>query len=193
MKILICVEGDSDIKFVKDFVNYYDFKFLSNQIDYIKSGGKDGLKSIRKNLIQPDEDGFNIIIQDLDSDDDIERREKINHESDGLNLKVFFIKSGNLNCLDELLESSVTNSLNEFETCWNGFNDCLGSIYFIKNKLELKDKLYVYKLMCLTSIENRRRVKFIGDKEVDYKSNRFFNLEHECFNELKSFFETIEN
>ena len=51
MKIVICVEGDSDIKFIKDFVDYNKFEISSNDISYIKSGGKDKLSLSKQNLI----------------------------------------------------------------------------------------------------------------------------------------------
>ncbi len=191
MRIVICVEGDSDKKFIEDFVNYNKFALLTHDIDYIISGGKNSLDLIKNNLVQPDQEGFNIIIQDLDLDIEDERRKKVDFELDGFNFKLFFIKSGNLNCLDELLESSVTNSLNEFDTCWNNFNECLSPIEFVENKLGMKDKLHLYKLMCLSVAENKQRMKYIGDKKIDYTSNRFFNLDHECFNDLKNFFDSI--
>ena len=193
MKIVICVEGDSDIKFIKDFVNYYDFKLLSNEINYIKSDGKDGLSSIKKNLIQPDEDGFNIIIQDLDLDNEEERRVKASQVLNGYEFKLFLIKGGSCNCLDGLLELSSVHNLEKFDDCWNNFNDCLSPIEFVKNKLGLKDKLHVYKLMCLTPNEDSTRDKIMGVKKIDYRDNRFFNLEDKCFSELKCFFATIED
>ena len=193
MKIVICVEGDSDIKFIKDFVDYNKFEISSNDISYIKSGGKDKLSLSKQNLIQPDQDGINIIIQDLDSDSETERNEKVSKILEGFRFKLFFIKGGSLNCLEELLELSSVNDLSVFNDCWNSFNDCLSPIEFVKNKLRLKDKLHLYKLMCLNSNEDKERMKCIGDKEIDYINKRFFNLGHVCFVDLKIFFESILN
>ena len=162
MKIVICVEGDSDIKFIKDFVDYNKFEISSNDISYIKSGGKDKLSLSKQNLIQPDQDGINIIIQDLDSDSETERNEKVSKILEGFRFKLFFIKGGSLNCLEELLELSSVNDLSVFNDCWNSFNDCLSPIEFVKNKLRLKDKLHLYKLLCLNSNEDKERMKSCG-------------------------------
>jgi len=108
----IVVEGKTDIPLIIEL--FPDLQL--EKADFVVLDGKSisDFHNQKSLMIQNSQEGFNIIIIDIDDDQETQRRKEIADELQGLPFGVVFIRRN----LEELLSSTVQNKWSEFSQCW---------------------------------------------------------------------------
>ena len=134
-------------------------------------------------MIQNSQEGFNIIIIDIDDDQETQRRKEIADELQGLPFGVVFIRRN----LEELLSSTVQNKWSEFSQCWESLKGCVSGIDELNaNNLISKDQFYVFMMLMLNANEANSKDKFLNVTNSNFKYSKFFDLTHESVVDLKN-------
>jgi len=196
MTVRIFVEGDADVKFIKDItLHFYDIKLTDN--DIIKTDGWTTIKSkrekgenIRNKLIE-NSDGNNLIIFDADDDFAIRRNEieqwKVEFE---LEFDLFLFPNNiNNGELENLLETIIKIENKPIFDCWNSYETCLLSYSSIREKPltvpAKKSKIYTY-IETLVGNSHSEKEK-IKDKNRDFRNIEHWNLNSDTIIPLKDF------
>ena len=212
-KILILVEGITDLIFIKDFILYsYNFGFKEvtdkkfNFIELIVEdsfvikiqnlGGKTKLSNIdfKKNIIAEINRGeYSGILIFYDADY-IVNNEGIDFTKNLLNTQIgdsfdydYFIFPNNSDSegtIEYVLENIIKKDHIGIFECWDNFEKCVNSKSEDYNLPAKKSKIYVY-LECLYP-NTKQGKEFVKDKGRDYK-NGYWDLENKYLNSLKEF------
>ena len=191
-EIKIFVEGDSDKKFIQDYIQYLKIDCSIINLTVEKTNGKEDDK-ITKSLeqfIDKKADGSNVIILDANDDDISKRKKEIATllEKKNLESKIFFLPDDKRNgYLETLLLESVSEKSEIYFSCFDDFNKCIENMGGSHNAPSIKDMAYIYSCSLLTKSESKQRAPIISPAKMDYSNNRFWNLEHDVFNNLKEF------
>jgi hypothetical protein len=198
--IRIFVEGDADVKFLKDYISHIASDLEISKETIINTGGwtnidsqKEKGENIQNQMKQNiDNGGINLVIFDADKDFENRKKEIENWKSKyGLAFELFlFPNNQNAGALENLLEKIVIDNNQPIFDCWNGFEDCLQdhASKIIGKKLTIpakKTKIYAY-LEALLG-ETKKEKEMIKDPKRDYKNKDHWNLNSEFLILLKEF------
>ena len=196
MNVRIFVEGDADVKFIKDVVGYFYGKQLNNN-DLNSTGGWDKIKSqknegelIRNKLIE-NADGKNLIIFDADNDYKT-RKIEIEKWRDvyKLDFELFLFPNDKDNGeLEDLLEKIIIPENKPIFDCWVEYEKCLGTLSAKRiQPLTIpakKSKIYSY-LETLVGSSNSEKEK-IKDRNRDFSNEEHWELNSKDLNPIKMF------
>ena len=201
----IFVEGDADVKFIKDYFFFlFNIKLQNKKIQ--KTGGWTKIstdntegESIR-NLIKQNtaNDENNIIIFDADENPE-ERRENIESWKTkyGLEFDIFlFPDNERVGELEDILGQIIPESNLDIMECWHKYENCITTKSKEReNPLTIpakKSKIYCY-IEALVGISNSEKEK-IKDKKRDFLNIEHWHLNSENLQPLKDFIERyVEN
>ena len=184
---LLFVEGESDAKFLKDFIKcQFDIDISDDSIIVTKT--LNGFVNYKDNFIgnSTKDDGVNILL--IDADDNINQR-----QSDALSLikehkistELFLMpnNSNNGNLEDLLCEIAVHKSI---LSCYDSYSFCIKSADKIVP--DKKDKIRAY-LSALISDKNKSGVRrdLIQYKNRNYLNTDHWDLTHSSLEPLKIF------
>ena len=196
MNVRIFVEGDADVKFIKDVVWYFYGKQLNNN-DLNSTGGWDKIKSqknegelIRNKLIE-NADGKNLIIFDADNDYKT-RKIEIEKWRDvyKLDFELFLFPNDKDNGeLEDLLEKIIKPENKPIFDCWVEYEKCLGT-FSAKRTQPLtipakKSKIYSY-VETLVGSSNSEKEK-IKDRNRDFSNEEHWALNSNDLCPIKMF------
>jgi hypothetical protein len=198
--IRIFVEGDADVKFLKDYLSYIAPSFEISQETIINTGGWTNIDSqkekgeniqneMKKNT---DNDGINLIVFDADKDF-INRKQELETWKSKYNLvfELFlFPNNQNVGALEDLLERIIIDNNQPIFNCWDRFETCIqeSASEIMGKKLTTpakKTKIYAYLEVLLG--ETRKEKDKIKDPKRDYKNKEHWNLDSESLVPLKEF------
>ncbi|MDR0568060.1 MAG: hypothetical protein LBG87_02505 [Spirochaetaceae bacterium] len=198
--IKIFVEGDADVKFLKDYLSYItpDFEITKELIE--KTDGWTNINSqegkgegIRNRMRQnSDNGGVNLVIFDADKDFTNRKREiEAWRNTYNVTFELFlFPDNQNVGALEDLLEKIIIDTNKPIFDCWNGFEICLqeNASKKMDKRLTLpakKTKIYAYLEVLLG--KTKKEKERIKERERDYKNNEHWDLNSEFLISLKEF------
>ena len=186
--IKIFVEGESDKKFISDYIKHLeiDLSIIDFQIE--KLNGKDDDK-FQKNLPQFASSDKNLVI--VDADDNFEERKSHllalkTRLSIDYNIFLFPNNYGNGE-LETLLQSIIWDKYQGYFSCFPPFESCVKLAHSDFNPPSLKDKIYAYLSALLIGRETDQRSKYISPTNMEYMNERFWNINHSNLYPLKRF------
>jgi hypothetical protein len=198
--IRIFVEGDADVKFLRDYISYIVQNFEITKEAIEKTGGWTNInsqeaegESIRNRMKQnTDNGGINLVIFDADKDFK-NRKYEIENWKNKYNLEFelfLFPDNQSVGALEELLERIITDYNKPIFDCWDKFENCIqeSASKIIGKKLTIpakKTKIYAYLEVLLG--ETRKEKENIKDPKRDYKNKEHWNLDSESLVPLKKF------
>jgi hypothetical protein len=186
--IKIFVEGDSDKKFVSDYIGYLKIVLYDIDLRFILLNGKDDDK-FQKTLPEFAASDKNLVI--VDSDENFAGRKKHLEELKGklsLSYDVFLFPNNSDNGeLETLLKGIVWNKYKEYFSCFIPFGGCVQGVHSDIKPPSLKDEIYSYLSSLLTDKETDQRGKYIQPSKMDYMNERFWDIEHSLLKPLKEF------
>lgn len=194
--IKIFLEGDTDKKFIQDFIRYWNIEV--NNIDYQTINGKDE-NSILKSMelaYTKEQLGKNVFILDLDEDSKQERLNSILELASNTNISIseesiyFFPDNDSEGTIEDLIITMFSE--NSIASCFESYTQCLTKINsdkFRHQNIGKKELVYHYKLLHLKKEQNSNRSKYISDRHTDYTNTNFWNIskENDGLNRLKNF------
>jgi hypothetical protein len=194
------VEGDADVKFLKDYISHIASGLEISKETIINTGGwtnidsqKEKGENIQNQMKQNiDNGGINLVIFDADKDFENRKQEIENWKSQyGLAFELFLLPNNqNAGALENLLEKIIIDNNQPIFDCWNGFENCLQdrASKIIGKKLTVpakKTKIYAYLEVLLG--ETRKEKEKIKDPKRDYKNKEHWNLDSKFLVPLKDF------
>jgi len=196
MTIRIFVEGDADVKFIKDIIlHFYNIQLTNN--DIVKTDGWANIKSkkekgehIRNKLLE-NIDGVNLII--FDADDDFKlRKSEIEKWKNLFNLdfEMFLFPNNKDNGeLENLLEDIIKVENKPIFDCWGKYEKCLEAFSSMREiPLTIpakKSKIYSY-IETLVGNSNSEKEK-IKDRNRDFLNTKHWELNSYGVIPLKTF------
>ncbi|MBC7747088.1 MAG: hypothetical protein H7Z76_00665 [Methylotenera sp.] len=195
MNFKIFVEGEADLKFIKDFVKIqFNQELLKN--DVIILGGWTGIiKEKDKFIINSgpnNDEGINLVILDADDETNLGGFEKRKAELLAfkkelkIEFELFLFPINNQNGDLEMLLSRIINPENqEIFDCWNGFERCISSLKKEYTVPARKTKIYAY-LEVLHGTTGSEKDK-IKDRNRDFTKAEHWDLNHEQLLPLYNF------
>jgi len=196
MAVRIFVEGDADVKFIKDIVLHY-YGIVLNHNDLNSTGGWDKIKSQKNegelicNKLIENADGKNLII--FDADDDYKTRKiEIEKWRDvyKLDFELFLFPNDNDNGeLENLLEKIIKPENRPIFDCWVEYEKCLETFSAKRTKpLTIpakKSKIYSY-VETLVGNSNSEKEK-IKDRNRDFSNEEHWALSSNDLYPIKMF------
>jgi len=182
--INIFVEGDSDIKFLEDYLSYLEVNKNCFKVESIN--GKDKLKNIQMKLMKnSDNNIINLII--FDSDDNFKQRRdsllKFRNENN-LKFELFlFPNNSDSGDLEILLENIIPENNKEIINCMNNYKSCIVNLNRNLTVPINKAKIYAY-LEALLPKKDSKKIHF---SSRDYQNKEHWNLDSEYLLSLKGF------
>jgi len=180
----IFVEGDADLKFISDFVQYKFRYSLKGGLEIQDTKGKDNLHNFKQRFKESTELGLtNLIIFDADSScqTNFQILEEKGRELDIQFDTFLFPNNSASGDLESLLEL-VINSVNaEIFGCYERFKDCINRLPGINSTiLDRKTKIHNY--ICVLSDS-----KSAKEKNRDYQNSNHWDLDSEHLTPLYEF------
>ncbi|HEV7232429.1 MAG TPA: DUF3226 domain-containing protein [Bacteroidia bacterium] len=188
--VKIFVEGDSDKKFIGDYIKF--LKIENDSIDIETLSGKDiaHFKNVSPSFIKKEEEGKNLVIIDTDSKtiaDKTNELSKIKLDLD-LNFEAFFLPDNkSTGELESLLCSIIPEKQKLYFDCIDKFSKCVKDLKQEMKPPSLKDSIHLYCCSLLTQKESKSRDKVIGLITRNYADTRFWDLNHLALLPLKQF------
>lgn len=195
-KFNIIVEGDADVKFMKDYyLHLFGDKIAADR--FIKADGWNGL--VKEDVCQrlksmTDNGGINIVIFDADTDVELRRSEIMQYkEQYGLEFELFLLPNNqSVGALEDLLENIINPNNQPIFDCWNDYEEELGHVVIPGRDKPLttpakKSKIYCY-LETLHGTSKTQK-KMIKDANRDYNKTEHWDLDAEYIKPLKEFLE----
>ena len=192
----IVVEGDSDVKFIKDYcLHLFGEKIEADR--FIKADGWNGL--VKDDVCQrlrsmTDNGGINIVIFDADADVEQRRSEIMQYkEQYELDFELFLLPNNqSAGALEDLLENIINPNNQPIFDCWNDYEKELKQVTIPGRDKPLttpakKSKIYCY-LETLHGTSKSQK-KMIKDANRDYNKIEHWNLDAEYIKSLKEFLE----
>ncbi|MDI9364621.1 MAG: hypothetical protein QM541_06700 [Flavobacterium sp.] len=195
MKCKIFVEGEADIKFIKDFVLNRFNKTLGKS-DIVNLGGWTGIrKEVDQFLINSgpnNDEGVNVVILDADAEHNLGGFETRKAEIEaikaelGIQFVLFLFPNNKDNGDLETLLSSIINPNNEdIFKCWASFENCISGLKKNYTIPARKTKIYAYmEVLHGTTGSEKEKVK---DKNRDFNNKEHWDLENMSLNPLYNF------
>ena len=193
MQVQIFVEGDSDKKFIEDYLTFIGSKAISADIIVNGIGGITKLE-ISKPIFRTNHiEGIqNVLILDSDnlfSERKIEIEEFI--QTLGFEMPFFLFPNHQHNGdLETLLENIIPADNQELFDCWDGYIQCLESKNKDYSTPNRKSKIYAY-LEALLG-KSRRQKKMIEENSRNYLELSHWNLNSTYLEPLKRFLTSIK-
>jgi len=196
----IFVEGDADVKFIKDYF-YFLFEVKLQNKNIQKTGGWTKItsdnsegESIRNLLkINTANDEINLLIFDADEKPK-ERRKEIEtwKTKFSLDFEIFlFPNNKNKGELEDLLEQIIPEDNLDLIECWKNYEECLNTKSKSRKKVltipAKKSKIYCY-LEALVGKSNTEKEK-IKDRKRNFLEKEHWELNSSNLLPLKEFFE----
>jgi hypothetical protein len=195
-QIKIYVEGETDKKFISDYLNHLNITFNNDQIRIIngKSESHFILQSRAFNLKAP-----NLFILDSDNDDIKSRKEEIQDILTSFNAQaqIFLYPNDKDNgTFEDLLRMMVWPKYAGFFECYKHLNHCISESNTDFFTLDKKDEIYAYLSALLTKQERYQRADFLhftrkpSKNKPDapsYMQTRFWDIESPAIQPLKQF------
>jgi hypothetical protein len=184
MPVRIFVEGESDQKFITDYV-YHLISVTLNKNDFILLNGISNLPKLDNKFIEnSDAGGVNLLIVDADGDFSA-RINELDSIKGGLRIEFdrFLLPnhrgSGNL---ETLLIDIINPDHRMIFDCFDKYQDCLSAkpVYHLPND---KSKIYAY----LEALLPPNKIEFLKDTKRNYRNTDHWNLDDPYLNPLRSF------
>ena len=183
----IVVEGDADVKFIKDYcLHLFGEKIATDR--FIKDDVCQRLRSMTDN------GGINIVIFDADADVEQRRSEIMQYkEQYELDFELFLLPNNqSAGALEDLLENIINPNNQPIFDCWNDYEKELKQVTIPGRDKPLttpakKSKIYCY-LETLHGTSKSQK-KMIKDANRDYNKTEHWNLDTEYIKPLKEFLE----
>lgn len=192
----IVVEGDADVKFIKDYcLHLFGEKIAADRL--IKADGWNGLVKddvCQRLMSMTDNGGINIVIFDADADVEQRRSEIMRYkEQYGLDFELFLLPNyQSAGALEDLLENIINLNNQPIFDCWNNYEKELRLVKILGRDKPLntpakKSKIYCY-LETLHGTSKSQK-KMIKDANRDFQNKEHWDLDAEYINPLKEFLE----
>ncbi|MCU0434537.1 MAG: hypothetical protein MUC87_13875 [Bacteroidia bacterium] len=195
-QVKIFVEGETDKKFISDYLNYLNISFIGDQINIIngKSESHIRLQSSAFNL-----NALNLFVLDLDNDLLEEREKEIRAILSDYSVSAelfFYPNNSNSGTFEDLLKSMAWPQYADFFQCYSQLNNCITQVHSDFETLDKKDEVYAYLSALLTKEERYQRADFLHftrkptsnkPHTPSYMQTRFWNIESPAIQPLKQF------
>lgn len=187
-KVIISVEGDTDINFIKSFNKIKDFNTIvdldKNNIDFISHKGGNIINWINKDYLKKS-DIFEIVICDNDSKSGQDAINKVNLNQNqnrkGILTKMYEIE----NYIHPSLYNEKYGTNFYFTKDWNSFDIPQYLTTFLKEEPRFKS--------CYEKDKTRENmIKIEISKELAPKMTKELLINLKCFDEIKNWFEEIK-
>jgi len=145
----LIVEGDEDVRFLEDFIEYHFGKKI-DRTSFILVGGKsESLHQVQVDIQKSSENNRNVLIFDADDKDFQTTSDKINIQMGKLNLKFhstfLFPNNAEQGNLESLLMKSVTAGNEKLFVCIEDYAKCKLSLGLKKPRpITEKEKIFIY-------------------------------------------------
>ena len=200
-KFQIIVEGDADVKFLKDYYRHL-FKQQAPQGSishpgkdndtggYTKLQSENAIGAMRQNT---DLGGINLVIFDADEDIETRREELLAvKEKYGVEFELFLLPNNkDKGALEDLLEAIINPDNKPVMDCWQNYEGELKNVR-IPSKIPptltipaKKTKIYAYLETLLG--KSRSQKELIKEKNRDYENTQHWNLDSDYLEPLKDF------
>ena len=183
-KISFIVEGDEDVRFLQDFVNFHFSQKVDNN-SFIIIGGKSETIHLSRTKIQTNTDSgnLNVLIFDADDNDYQSTLDKIKIKSQDLQIHSIYLFPDNQlkGNLESLLKSSVPMGNEKIFSCIDDYATCKDGLKLKRPRtIDEKEKLWIYH----GSFSESGNAK--GSKR-NYQDADIWDLNSDALNPLKEF------
>lgn len=191
-KVKLIVEGDADVKFLKDLIHHHFDVDLNNNTDFITSmGDHTSLHRISKTIKSSTTEGnLNLLLFDCDNYTKEEKLELLNNEKQNLGIDIesfLFPDNKSKGNLETLLKNIINKDNKKLFNCIDDYSDCVTNLNIdqIRN-FDEKSKIFVY----VDSFIVGGRGK---EKQRDYKEKTLWDLESDSLKPLLTFLRPYYN
>lgn len=190
-EVRIFVEGDSDKKFIEDYISFLSIDEQLVRVEMLNGKDEDKFKKSQRLFEAGSDLGRNLVIIDADYEDVANKKAHILNlkEKIGINFDLFLFPDDiNLGELETILKNIIHAHYQPFfDNCLKNFNDCVTELGVGLNGMSLKDQIYNYLCAHLSKQESDQRGPLISPSKMKYNNNRFWDLNSPYLNPLKNF------
>lgn len=192
----IIVEGEADVKFLKDYYQYLFGKEVPKDRIFQTGGWNRLIKDdmLTRIMSMTDNGGVNLVIFDVDTDAEKRREEIIKYKNEfGLEFELFLLPDNkSTGALEDLLKNTINPNNQPIFDCQNNYENELKTVHIKGRNLPLttpakKSKIYCYlETLHGTSKSQKEKIK---DANRNFLKKEHWNLDAEYIKPLKEFLE----